>query len=354
MKKILFFNTSNCGGAERMTILYAKIVHKFGMPCKIFIVAKKHEKIPILDFIPSYIDTEIIKIRYRYLFFYLFKAIRKEHGKVIFCSIPIILQLLALIKKLHLARFYLIARCFNMPERLSNESFRALKSLKQADMIVSQTDEMTNAIIKSFYLESQKVVTINNPIDLELINERIKEPFYYDRHYLNYIAVGRICSQKNYQMLIRAFNKLHKQKSNVRLYIVGNIYEKEYFEQLKSLVEEFDLQKNVFWEGFQPNPYKYMYHADAFVLSSDFEGLPNVLLESMYLNIPVVATRCIPFIQKVIKEGVNGYSVNVGDDDAFSFAMIKAPYIKIEKKKKYHVEDSENKIVNLFRDYINR
>lgn len=59
----------------------------------------------------------------------------------------------------------------------------------------------------------------------------------------------------------------------------------------------------VFCVGFKNNPYVYMKHADCFVLSSRNEGLPNVMIEALYLGTPVAAYKCIPVIERIVDEG---------------------------------------------------
>lgn len=72
-------------------------------------------------------------------------------------------------------------------------------------------------------------------------------------------------------------------------------------------------------------------NANCFVLPSRVEGLPNSLVDAMFLCRPVVATRCIPMIERMVEEGVNGYTVPVGDIELMADAMIKAINLKPQK-----------------------
>ncbi|MDD2950013.1 MAG: glycosyltransferase, partial [Sulfuricurvum sp.] len=72
----------------------------------------------------------------------------------------------------------------------------------------------------------------------------------------------------------------------------------------------------------------YFKFADVYVLSSRWEGLPNTVLESLYLNTPVISTKCIPFLSKLIHDGDNGYLVEVEDIHGLSNVILKTKEIK--------------------------
>ncbi len=80
---------------------------------------------------------------------------------------------------------------------------------------------------------------------------------------------------------------------------------------MEDLIKAYNLKDNVFLLGFQKNPYKYIKFANAFVLSSRWEGLPNVVLESLYVGTPVVATRVVEILDDLIVDGENGYLADV-------------------------------------------
>ena len=76
--------------------------------------------------------------------------------------------------------------------------------------------------------------------------------------------------------------------------------------------------------GFQTNPYSYIKYADCFVLSSRWEGLPNVLIEALYLGTPAAAFACIPIIERIVNDGINGYVVKAEDVNGLASAMLDA------------------------------
>ena len=109
----------------------------------------------------------------------------------------------------------------------------------------------------------------------------------HDRSTVTFVSVGRLSAEKNHARLIRAFAKVHEDVPNTRLVIMGA---GELQNQLKELVTSLGLEAYVVLAGLVDNPYAIMADSDCFVLSSDFEGQPMVILEARTLGLPVVAT----------------------------------------------------------------
>lgn len=95
-----------------------------------------------------------------------------------------------------------------------------------------------------------------------------------------------------------------------------------------NLVKDKGLQDYIHFVGYDDNPYRWMKFCDCFVLPSRIEGLPNVLVEAMYLGRPVVATKCIPFISRMVDDGNNGIICETENPQALANAMIKAVDLK--------------------------
>ena len=89
-----------------------------------------------------------------------------------------------------------------------------------------------------------------------------------------------------------------------------------------------------------------MKNSNCFVLSSKIEGFPNALIEASYLGIPCVTTRCLKLMDDIVKNGQNGYVVNVDDVEGFAEAMLKAVQIK-DCKMVYH-PGTPDEIIRVF------
>jgi len=225
----------------------------------------------------------------------------------------------------------------------------AKKCLRYVDVLISQTEDMKREMVGYYALPAERITVINNPIDIELIQEKIKEPHCFQfPDSVHYVAVGRVDPQKDYRTLLKAFSIVLKTFPASRLHIVG-LYDpnSSYKKDLDAIAKSLGIKDHVSFEGFQDNPYKYMKAANVFVLSSIYEGLPNVLQEAMYLGLPVVATRCIPYISQVIDEGKNGYTVPTGNPEELAAAMIKGSSLSVSG---YAFNDQNKKriIIGLF------
>lgn len=350
MKKIVFLSSPNAGGAERMTLLYAKILKARGYKCTIVMTKWKGDNVLLPKFIPAEISFKIINLEHSAFADYRIAFhIWMECADLIFCSQPGNTKRLLRMKQKGLLSQKIVFRDFLMPhDQLSVPGQDGVDIFAKADAIIAQTEEMKQEMLYYYHLEPSSVTVINNPLDKQLINEGIKEKFPFDNSYINYVAINRVEPQKDMETMIKAFKLVHEKVPKSRLYVCGNVNNKEYIKKLKLLLDEYHLVDSVFFEGPQANPYKYLNYADVFCLSSLYEGLPNGMLEAMYLGIPVVVTRSIPYIEKVVRIGVDGYTVKIGDASAFAEAMIEASHLKISEKF-IDINNSEEKICDLFK-----
>ena len=133
------------------------------------------------------------------------------------------------------------------------------------------------------------------------------------------VSVGRLDAQKNQKMLIDAFAKMKEKFPNYKLYIYG---EGSLRTQLSKQIKMLGLSGNVILKGNVLDIHSQIADASMFVLSSNYEGLSNALLEAMMMGLPCISTNCAGS-DEVIVDGINGVLVPVGNVDALSAAMIK-------------------------------
>ena len=132
------------------------------------------------------------------------------------------------------------------------------------------------------------------------------------------VAVGRLHLQKDYPTLLRAFLQVRQQR-RCRLVILGEGPEKE---NLNKLINELGLQTDVAMFGFVDNPYTYMAHSAAFVLSSAWEGFGNVIAEALAVGTPVVSSNCDSGPAEILANGKYGELTPVGDIKAMAEAIL--------------------------------
>lgn len=130
-----------------------------------------------------------------------------------------------------------------------------------------------------------KITTIYNPIDVKQVVSTASE-YVPDIDPPYIVNVGKFKQQKRHDVLIKAYAKANVQE---KLVLVGT---GELLEASKKLVKDLGIEDKVVFTGFKKNPYPYMKHAKFMVLSSDFEGLGLVILESLALGTPVISTDC--------------------------------------------------------------
>jgi len=118
------------------------------------------------------------------------------------------------------------------------------------------------------------------------------------------IGIGRLTRQKNFELLIKAFKKMHDYEKNLNLIILG---EGEKIYSLKILTSNLGLTNFVYFLGYKENIYTYLKKAECFVLSSLWEDPGFVLIESSFMNIPIIASDCPNGPQEIINKDERGY-----------------------------------------------
>ena len=317
-KKILFYiNTIDCGGAERVMTNLSRQFAKAGYSV-IFATSYQVEteyKLPNSVTRLNIGDSSLNRTRiYKniLLLHRLRKIIKEEKPELLitFLAEPNIRGLLA---TMGLSTKTLIS-VRSIPEMEYRGAIRGLLAkllLPRADGCVFQTKEAMKWFPKRLQKKSRVIM---NPINSD----------YYDvvRNPQNNLIVtcGRLSEEKNYQMLIRAFSKVSNIIGDAKLFIYGKGNQEP---ELQMLIDELELSDKAFLKG-QTNDVKVaLSEADLFVLSSDYEGLPNALMEAMAVGVPCISTDChCGGPREIIEDGINGFLIPVNEEEALVSAII--------------------------------
>ena len=190
-----------------------------------------------------------------------------------------------------------------------------------ADEIIAVSDGAADDLSISTRIPRDQIQVVYNPIitpEMDLKSrENLDHPWFKPGEPPVILAVGRLTSQKDYPLLIRAFARV-RQAIPVRLLILGEGPERN---ELTSLINQLGLEDDISMPGFVHNPYAFMAHASVFVLSSRWEGLPTVLAEALYCGAPLVSTDCPSGPREILQNGRFGKLVPVGDVDCLADAI---------------------------------
>lgn len=182
-------------------------------------------------------------------------------------------------------------------------NFQLVKRLyKHADLVIFKAERMKEEFLKNIPTTKAYSV-INNPYDIEKIQTLAKkhdfENFSFDKEKQYLVTVGRLSAEKRHITLINALKAL---KETIELIIIGEGAERK---MLEKHAQENGLSHRVHFLGKQSNPFQYVQKADIFVLSSEGEGFPNVIVESMICGTPVISTDCISGPREILSPQSN-------------------------------------------------
>lgn len=179
----------------------------------------------------------------------------------------------------------------------------------RADGVLANSSDMAASLITDLGIAPERMHTINNPIDIELIQASARQvmPGMPKRPYI--LSAGRLEYQKAHEILIRAFAASGAWRTHA-LVILGK---GSLINDLHRLAAQLGVGEHVRFIGFVANPYAWMAKADLFVLSSRWEGFPTVAAEALASGAPLVMTDCKFGPRDVIEPGVSGELVPVDD-----------------------------------------
>lgn len=263
---------------------------------------------------PNITIIELKESRVRYTVFKLYKVLKHINPDLCLIFSSEIATVVGLFIAPILKRIKFVVREINIQSILMTNILRKLLlklSYKSIYKIISQSKDMTDDLINYTKINPNKIVEINNPIDLNQIDKKLfieEDNDIFEKHYKNLVCVGRLAYQKGFDLLIKVMEKL--KDTNIRAYIIGEGQDRE---KLENQIANSGLKDRVFLVGRKENPYQYMKNADLFILSSRFEGFPNVLIEAGACGAYSICNICPGGVNEIILENINGNIVDFND-----------------------------------------
>lgn len=310
MKIIFVISAMNGGGAERVLATLANCYVQQGDEVTILMVAGDEsaylldEKVNILSIGQPSHGNPLVQVKR----LWVMRKYFKQHNDSVIVSFGTEINLFTILSSLGLKNKAIVSER-NDPNQCSYRKIRdVVYSLCKG--FVFQTEDAK----KCFSDKVQKnSVVIPNPI-----RKQLPMPFEGKRE-KKIAAVGRLEPQKNHALLLKAFAEFYKSYPEWELHIFG----KGKLEQtLKQQAQELGIENHLVFKGFRSDILETIRDYGMYVLSSDYEGISNSLMEAMALGLPCISTDCpIGGSALCIKDGENGLLVPVGDTVALQKAM---------------------------------
>lgn len=326
------------GGAERIVMTLANHLPREKFEPKIMLLRKEGG---YLRYVKD--DVEIIDLnteRIRQSIRPILKEIRKRKPDIVFSGFGEVNAYLSLFIKLFPKTKFIARETNVVSEHVTRKEIRFFyKFYNSYKNIICQSDDMAQDLLKNFDIKSNKIVKINNPVDFDFIDEKLKSsqrPESFKTNFKNVVAIGNLSSRKGFDNLLKVFSRLKNE--NILLHILGDGRDKEMLHEMKELLG----LKNVIFHGRQENPYQFLKFADLFVLSSRYEGFPNVLLEAGACGTFSIANNCPGGINEIVQEGINGEVSDIDNHEDFAQDILKI------LKQEHDVNSIRNSILTRF------
>lgn len=186
------------------------------------------------------------------------------------------------------------------------------------DILIFQSHYMENDFLDFIKIDKLKCHVIYNPINSSEVSLKSKEKAIAS----DLVSIGSLLPAKDHITLIKSIQLLKELYSKpISLFIIGG---GPLEESLKTLVDNLGLNDEVKFLGHQSNPYKYLSKSKYLISSSIYEGFSNVILESLALGVPVIATDCPSGNKEIVKEGENGFFTEVGNSEKMAEVINRA------------------------------
>lgn len=298
--------TLRFGGAER--VLVTLLTHLDRSKFKLALAVVDTRSAVFLDQLPD--DVELIDLdcnRVRYALPKIISLIWKRRPDVVFSTLGHLNLALAISRPLLPSKVRYIARETSIVTcTLQTYAWPLAWAMlyrrfyKRSDLLVCQSNYMQSDLVEHFGYPKQRSVVINNPVDVEFIKSLSSVPLNHSGKPVGKIwlvAAGRMTEEKGFDLLIEAVALLAD--SRIHLSLLG---EGPLLDALNGLAVAKGVADQVDFVGFQSNPYAWFARADAFVLSSRYEGFPNVVLEALACGTPVIATPAPGGLREILDE----------------------------------------------------
>ena len=318
------------GGAEKVCVTVANGLSELGWRVNLVVLDATHSKYHTL--VDKSVNLVYLNVRARYSFFKLYRYIKRNPIGLAFSFSHELTVLLVSIRYLTPFHFKIVSRNINnLKFKRENESsiwtkyivFSLVKMLYgQSDFIINQCKAMEDGLLEWIPRLKGRTGFIYNPVNIDSLNNH--KPIVIEDDYI--LCVGRLEKQKAFHKAIEAFSLVVNAYPNLKLYIIGDGSLRD---ELQNLANKLGLKESVIFISFTSDIGAYYKQARFILLTSLYEGFPNVLVESISVGTPVISVDCESGPKEIIVEGVNGLLVDIPSGESIKNLMSKMLELKL-------------------------
>ncbi len=372
MKILMVITSLNVGGAERQVVDLADKLVERGHIVKIVYLTGR------AAIFPQNSSIEIIPLNLIFSLNNFIKSVKKikkiikDFKPDIIHSHMVHANILMRLVRISVSFPVLICTAHSFKEEGKKGSLKLREFLYRiTDPLCNITTQVGKSGLKRYVenkvVPANKIIYLSNGIDInkfqhnETLREIMRKEMNLEKKFV-WLAVGRFVPQKNYYCMLEAFKKVADKNKNVVLLIAGG---GELENELKAAVNNFSLTDYVIFLGIRNDVERLMNMADAFVLSSDFEGFGIVLAEASLSELPIVSTNCGE-TSEIIKDGETGFLVPIKDPESLAKKMLEMMDLPELKRKEmgkkgreyvasqYDLEKIVNEWIKLYQELLEK
>ena len=309
-KLIIFIPSIEEGGVEKNLFIVANYLAQKNIDIEVLTCNSNkskyfNKKIKFIGPKSFFWQNKPRSIKYLVCIFFLFiNLFKKKSNKLVFAFQANIYAIL--IAKILCTK--IIVRANSAPSGWSHNIFKKkLYSIiiNLADDVMVNSNDFKREFNKNFKIKSK---CIYNPFYMTKLNMNSNKSLF-QKSSLKILSIGRLTKQKDHMTLLKA-TKLINQANRAELVIIGKGHE---YIHLKNFIISNNLQNKVKLVGYKTNAYNFIKKCDIFVLTSKYEGLPNVLLEAQFFKKYIISSNCPTGPKEILLNGKAGDLFKMGD-----------------------------------------
>lgn len=323
-------NSLRGGGAERVCVTLANELAAMGWTVEV-LVLNLRDAVMQVELTGSVAVTNLNVSHARNCGLKLWRYVTERSPEVFLVFNHQLAIVLLLIRRLARADFRIVARSISTlsRKRLHQVSFWHRQIVddmtrafyKHVDKVVAQSEGMKHDLTEHYGFSADEIIVIHNPLARRFEQCPLSEIGPWSRRPWELIYVGRLNSIKGLDLLLRAFAVCARDNAALTLRLIGDGDQRAV---LGKLADKLGMSGRIVFEGFVSDIVPFYRRARATLLTSHYEGFPNVLVESLSQGTPIVAVNCASGPSEIVVEGVNGFLVSGRDHYEFARVVSRA------------------------------